>query len=190
MTALSGLQIGDFVEFVDVSTAAPKPQAQVHYMLRLHPNYDLKAERQLVERQRSPYVPKEQMSKSLGWGRTDRRWVPIFPGAMFIPDFEADLPALKKIADGIGGFVKVDGEALKVSLSWMERIRAFEARIRGCPPSRKFVVGQGVRVRGGVWDMWEGIVGSLDPHNRITMLIAAIAGEVPVKLDESQVEAV
>lgn len=183
------LSIGDFVGMVERPTMAMR-NPKIWYMLRLHPNYDLKAERQLLERGRSPYVPKEQKSKVLGWGRSDRRWVPIFPGAMFVPDFDADLPTLKRLAEGIGGFVKVDGQALGVSLGWMERIRAFEAMIRACPPSRKFGIGQKVRVVGGVWDMWEGKIGSLDPHDRITMLIEAIAGEVPVQLDESQVEAV
>jgi hypothetical protein len=181
--------IGDFVGIVERAAIAVRIPS-VWYMLRLHPNYDLKAERQLIERGRSPYVPKEQKSKSVGWGRSDRRWLPIFPGAMFIPDCDADLPALKRIADGIGGFVKVDGQALKVSLSWMERIRAFEAKIRSAPPSRKYRVGQEVRIVGGVWDLWEGKIASLDPHDRITILIDAIAGEVPVELDEDQVEAV
>lgn len=185
------LNIGDFVGFAEQPTIAVPVQApQCHYMLRMHPNYVMKAERQLLERGRSPYVPKEQKSKSVGWGKTDRRWMPIFHGVLFIPDFEANLPALKKIADGIGGFVKFDGAALKVSQLWMTKIRTFEDLVRSTKEERRFKLGQQVAVKGGAWDLWEGRISSLDPHNRITILIHAIAGEVPVSLDESQVEAV
>ena len=109
---------------------------------------------------------------------------------MFIPDFHADLPRLKSIADGIGGFVKVSGTALKVTPVWMERIRAFEAKQQLEGGKRKFQVGQDVRIVGGVYDMWEGKVARVDRHARLKVLIRTVAGEVSVELGEDQVEAV
>ena len=114
MTAL--YNIGDFVEFVE-RPALAKPLPKVWYLLRLHPNYDLKAERQLRQRGVSVYVPKEKRTVKGVWNRRVLREVPIFSGGMFIPDFEANLPRLKSIADGIGGFVRFGAEPLCVSLA-------------------------------------------------------------------------
>jgi transcription antitermination factor NusG len=188
MTAL--YNIGDFVEFVERPQPFAKPPALCHYMLRLHPNYDLKAERQLRAVAIDAYVPKEKRSVRGVWNRSVLRDVPMFPGVMFIPDYDADLPRIKSIADGIGGFIKVDGSALKVKPFWMERIRVFEAKQQADSGRRKFQVGQHVRIVGGLYDMWEGKVARLDRHARLKVLIATIAGEVSVEFGEDQVEAV
>ena len=186
MTAL--LQIGDFVEFVAQPVmAAPMPK--VWFLLRVHPNHDIKAERQLHARGVSAYVPKEKRKVRTTWNRIIEKELPIFSGALFIPDFDAQggVDRLKAIASGIGGFVKRGDEALQISLSWMAKIRALEARMQ---PTRKFRVGQQVRIVGGAWDLWEGRIIRLDRKYRIRVLIASMMGEVPLDLDEDQVEAV
>jgi transcription antitermination factor NusG len=188
MTAL--YNIGDFVEFVERPRPIAKPAPLCHYMLRMHPKFDLKAERRLHAVGIEAYVPKEKRSVKGVWNRSVLKDVPIFPGVMFIPDFHADLPRLKSIADGIGGFVKVSGTALKVTPVWMERIRAFEAKQQLEGGKRKFQVGQDVRIVGGVYDMWEGKVARVDRHARLKVLIRTVAGEVSVELGEDQVEAV
>jgi transcriptional antiterminator RfaH len=187
MTAL--LNIGDFVEFVS-HPAISTPLPAVWYLLRLHPNYDLKAERQLHERGISAYVPKEKKIVKGVWKRKIERIVPIFPGAMFIPDFEADIERLKRFADGIGGFVKYAGEAVKVRPNMMEQIRKFEAHQNRDPEKRKFRPGQKVRIVGGPFDLLEGRIQRLDARYRITVLIGILQGEVPAQFDEDQVEAV
>lgn len=183
------LNIGDFVGFVE-KPCPSTPIPSVWFLLRMHPNYDMKAERQLHAQGISAYVPKEKRSVKSAWGRRPLRDVPIFPGTLFIPDFDADLARLKHFADGIGGFIKMAGEALRITPYWMERIRTFEAARQMSPQQRKFKVGQQVRINGGAWDMWEGKVLRLDPRYRITLLIAAVAGEVPIEIDEDQIEAV
>jgi hypothetical protein len=187
MTAL--YNIGDFVEFVE-RPALVKPLPKVWYLLRLHPNYDRKAERQLRRRGVSVYVPKEKRTVKGVWNRRMLREVPIFSGGMFIPDFEADLPRLKSIADGIGGFVRFGAEPLCVSLAWMDRIRKFEETMNLNPGQRKFNAGQHVRIVGGMWDMWEGKIARLDSHYRLSVLIDILGREVPIQFDEDQVEAV
>lgn len=183
------LKIGDFVGTVEqppIAVALPK----MWYLLRMHPNYDLKAERQLHSHGISAYVPKEKRSIKGAWGRRPLRDVAIFPGTLFIAEYDADIARLKRLAEGIGGFVKLAGEALRVTPYWMERIRNFEADRQLTPQERKFKIGQHVRINGGAWDMWEGKVLRLDPRYRITLLIQALAGEVPIELDEDQIEAV
>src|SRR5258708_21187148 len=117
MTAL--FNIGDFVEFVSRPEVI-NPLPAVWYLLRLHLNFDLKAERQLHERGISAYVPKEKKIVKGVWKRKIARLVPLFPGAMFIPDFDADIERLKRNADGIGGVVKIHGPAAEV---WADTIR-------------------------------------------------------------------
>jgi len=181
--------IGDFVEFIDRPIISER-MPSLWYLLRLHPNYDLKAERQCAEHGVMVYVPKEKKLVKSVWGRKVLREIPIFAGAMFIPDFEADLARLKRIAGGIGGFVRNGNEPLAISLSWMDRIRKFEARVQSASGERKFKINQHVRIVGGQFDMWEGRVERLDNHYRLRVLINLLQGEVPVELGEEQVEAV
>jgi len=181
------LNIGDFVEYVQEPVIAT-PLPKLWYLLRLHPNYDLKAERQLHERGISAYVPKEKVKVRSAWHRIVERVVPIFPGAIFIPDFDADIARLKRNADGIGGFVKCAGEALRISLGTMAEIRRFEAKRD--PDRRKFHVDQRVRIIGGPFDMLERSIERLDPRYRIRVLIEVLGGRSTVEIDEDQVEAV
>ena len=193
MAAAALYETREFVACVQgpvVSTPLPK----LWYLLRLHPNYDLKAERQLHQRGISAYVPKEKRTIKGAWNRRTSRMVPIFPGAMFIPDFDADIARLKDAADGVGGFVKYCGkqgpEALKISLRVMADVRRFEAKRNGLPEERKFGVDQRVRIVGGSFDLWEARIDRLEPRYRITVLIDILTRQVPLHLDEDQIEAV
>ena len=181
--------IGDFVEYMpQPSISTPMPS--LWYLLRLHPNYDLKAERQLHDRGFAAYVPKEKVTVRAVWhrNRSVQKTVPIFPGAMFVPDFDADLEKLKRYASGIGGFVKCAGQALQISLKTMAAIRDFEARRD--PAKRKFKVNQRVRVNGGPFDSLEGSIERLDPNYRIRILIEFLGARSKLELDEDQVKAV
>lgn len=190
MTALLDLKLGDFVEYVDRPELAAARLPCLWYILRLHPNFDLKAERQLRQRGVLVYVPKEKRTFRTGWNRRALREVPIFPGAMFVPDFEANLGWLKSIADGVGGFVRFGSDALKISAAWMERIRCFEIRVNETSLDRKFKVDQAVRINGGPFDLWEGKIERLDSHHRLRVLITLLEREVPVECDEDRIEAV
>ncbi len=185
--------IGDFIETVQPQIIAT-PMPVVWFMLRLHPNYDLKAERQLHERGISAYVPKEKRTLKGSWNRRISRTVPIFPGSMFIPDFDADIERLKRAADGIGGFVKYCGkngpEALKISLRIMAELRRFEARRNGIAEQRKFRIGQTVRIVGGPFDMLEGRIDRLDSRYRFSVLIEFLGASTSLQIGEDEIEAV
>jgi transcriptional antiterminator RfaH len=182
-------KIGDFVGKVE-HEAVSAPMPKLWYLLRLHPNYDLKAERQLLERGICVYVPKETKTVRSVWSRKVKRTVPLFPGAMFVPDFDADIQRLKKSADGIGGFVKYAGEAVRVSLPMMARVRQFEARMNRDPVKRKYRPDQAVRIIGGPFDLWEGRIERVDSNYRLSVLIEFLKREVRIEVDEDQVEAV
>ena len=56
-------QLLNIVDFVAEGAHPPflsSPMPMVRYMIRMHPNYDLKAEKQLHDRGVSACVPKEQ----------------------------------------------------------------------------------------------------------------------------------
>jgi transcriptional antiterminator NusG len=185
--------IGDFVEFVQEPVMSI-PIPKLWYLLRLHPNFDLKAERQLHERGISAYVPKERRIIKGSWNRRISRTVPMFPGAMFVPDFDADIAKLKNAADGIGGFVKYCGkqgpEALKISLRIMSEIRRFEAKRNGLAEERKFRVGQKVRIVGGPFDLLEGRIERMESRYRISVLIEFLCTSTRMQIDEDEIEAV
>lgn len=190
MTELTALKVGDFVEFVERPVIA-SPLPKLWYMLRLHAGCDLRCERQLLERGVSAYVPKEIRTIKTGWNRYRPRAQPIFPGAMFIPDFEADLPRLKAMADGIGGFVRFGNEPLRVSLISMEWIRRFEGAMQAdAPKRRKFEIGDHVRILRGPWMYFQGRIDRLDKRHRLGVLIEFLQREVRIIMDEDQVEGI
>lgn len=179
----------DFIACVQ-GTVISTPLPKLWYLLRLHPNYDLKAERQLHQQGISAYVPKESRIVKASWNRRVSRTVPMFPGAMFVPDFDADIARLKNAADGVGGFVKYCGEALKISLRTMAEVRRFEAKRNGLPEERKFKVNQKIRIVGGPFDMLEGRIERMESRYRISVLIEFLCNSTKVQISEDEIEAV
>jgi transcriptional antiterminator NusG len=184
------LKIGDFVEPVEVAhTSSPVPK--LWYLLRIHPNRELTVEEKLNERGVCAYIPKEKRSVRAGRSR-QLRVAPIFPGLLFIPDFEADLRRLKDLAEGIVGYVMFGERAAYASPRIMESIRGLEAVI-DIPVSkraRKYAIGQLVRVVDGPFNWWEGRIERLDTHGRLRVLLNILEREVPVEMDEDQIEPV
>jgi transcription antitermination factor NusG len=182
-----------FNDIVGQKTAPPSDLERIPgcwYILRLHPNYDLKAERQLSANGVSVYLPKEVRKVKTTWNRIIPKAKPIFPGTIFVPDFEADIARLKCMANGIGGFIKREGQALQISLMWMEKIRRFEAKMQSLSGKRKYKVGDTVRITAGPFNLWEGKIERLDPNARISVLLDMFQREVPVQLSEDEIEAV
>ena len=160
------------------------------YILRLHPNHDLKAERQLSANGVSVYLPKEIRKVKTTWNRVIPKAKPIFPGTIFVPDFEAGMGVerLKQMAPGIGGFIKREKKALEISLMWMERIKKFEAKMQSLSGKRKYKVGDTVRITAGPFSDWEGKIYQLDSKCRVGVLLGMFCQETRVGFDEDQIE--
>jgi transcriptional antiterminator NusG len=190
MTALSQLKIGDFVGFMDVDVALPIPK--LWYLLRIHPNRELAVEHKLLDRGVSAWLPKEKRSVRSVWSRRVLRTTPLFPGLLFIPDFEADLRRLKSLAEGIVGYVKFGERTAAATPKVMASLRQLEAAV-DIPPSlrpRAYAIGQLVRVLDGPFEMFEGRIERLDSHARLSVALTIFERETPVMLDEDQIEAV
>lgn len=186
------LKIGDFVDFIDHPIAPPARTAQHHYMLRVAPNREIATEAKLSERGVVAYLPKETETRKTGWNRYKARAVAIFPGAIFIPDFEADLRRLKTIADAIIGYVRCESVPVVISPKAMTEIRKFEKLLDVPPGQRKraFFVDQQVRIEQGQFEGWMARVARLDRNHRLTVLVNMFGRMVHVELNEDQVEAV
>ena len=191
MNAYQPLQIGDFVGFMD-SCDVSLPIPKLWYLLRIQPNREMNVHDRLVDRGISSYLPKEKRSVRGTWSRRVLRTMPIFPGILFVPDFDADVRRLKALADGIIGFVMFGERAAYAAPDTMQKIRKVEIDL-DVPPSqrpRMFHLTQKVRVIDGPFDMWEGTIERLDSHGRLRVLLNVLERETPVEMDESQIEAV
>jgi transcription antitermination factor NusG len=189
---LMDLKIGQFVGFVDRPTSRPPREPSHHYMLRVVPNRELAVEEKLKARGVVVYLPKETETRKTGWNRYRARTVAIFAGAIFIPDFEADLRRLKDKADAIIGYVRCESKPVIIRPKMMEAIRKFEKLLDVPAGQRKraFKVGQQVMVKCGVFEMWMGRVERLDRNHRLSVLVEFLGRMVSVELGEDQVEAV
>jgi transcriptional antiterminator NusG len=191
MSALMELKIGDFAGYMDsCDVAVPLPQ--LWYLLRIQPNREMTVEEKLAKRGVSFSLPKEKRSVKGTWSRRVLRTIPIFPGLIFVPDFEADIRRLKNLAEGIIGFVTFGDRAAYARPSTMRSIWAMETAL-DIPPSqrpRAYAIGQLVRIVDGPFDMWEGKIERLDSHGRLRVLLNVLERETPVEMDESQIEAV
>lgn len=184
------LKIGDFVDVVE-RPALSAPIPQLWYMLRVVPNREIAIERRLSARGVSVYLPTERVTRRIA-GRRVLQPAAIFAGAMFIPDFEADLRRLRGMVDGLIGYVRFESTTVVIRPKMMEAIRKFET-FCDLPPSerkRAFEVGQQVRIKGTSLDMWMGRIARLDSRNRLTVLVRMLGQMVPVELSEDQIEAV
>jgi transcriptional antiterminator NusG len=182
------LKIGDFVEPVDVAPKV-KPEPKHWYLLRVHPNRELTIEQKLTDRGVSVYVPKEKRTVPTVWSRRALRTVPIFPGMILIPDFEANLRKLRSLADGIIGYVTF-GDCVAIARpEAMDIIRNIEASFDLSPSQRKrkYAVDQQVRVVNGAFEWMEGRIQRLDSHGRLKVLLHIMEREVLVELDEDQI---
>jgi transcription antitermination factor NusG len=191
------LKIGDFVDFVEPeeSPAAVSVNPARWFLIRVHPLIERRVQRKLTQRGVSCYVPQypKQVSvaRQFPWQKpiVQRRIVPLFPGLVFVPDVDADIAHLRRLADGVVGFLYVSERPARVSHDDMEDIRAIESR--QCVPVSALRKGSTVRIReGSPFAMWTGRIERLDDRGRLRVLIDVIKREVAVELSSHQVEPV
>src|SRR5258708_27774823 len=188
----SFLKMGVFRCFMEHPLSPQPPVPKLWYMLRVVANREVGIEQKLKGRGVAIYLPKETQSRRTGWNRRISRTVAIFSGAIFIPDFEADLARLKTMTEGIIGYVRCESHPVVIRPKMMESIRKFEKLLDVPPGQRKraFYVAQEVRIKGGSFDMWMAHVASLDSKHRLTVLVNLLGRMVPIELSEDQIEAV
>ena len=183
------LEIGDFVCFMDSCDLA-LPIPKLWYLLRIQPNREMTVTDKLRDRGISIVLPIETSSVRGAFGRNVLRQLPLFAGIAFVADFDAKLRRLRELADGIIGFVTFGEEIAAATPKTMSEVRAMETRMRLPYGQRKYSIGQTVRVINGSFNWWEGPIERLDSHGRLRVLLDVLGRQVPVELDETQIEPV
>lgn len=171
------------------------PIPKVWCLLRVHPNRERKVERDLQLRALSYTLPMYPREVSIGrrGGNAPTRLVetPLFPGIIFIPDFDATITNFRGI-DGVSGFLHFGTRLAMARPSIMQELRnlCVELRVPRSKRERLYQTGQLVRINDGAFQGWSGRIERLDEHGRLRILIDAIKRGVPVELSETQVELV
>jgi transcription termination/antitermination protein NusG len=202
MTAV--YQIGDYVDTIDLAADAPTevPIPECWYFVRVHPLMERKASDVLQRRGVSCYAPtfEHQVKVYRRWTqwtlpKTKRVRSPLFPGIIFVPDSDADVPRLKAISQDVVGLLKFGEFPARLSAALFRSVRELE-KTMGVPLSKRkqeWKQGDELRVK---WDAnnpfatWRGRFDRLDGKGRLRVLLQAASREVPVILAEDQVEPV
>lgn len=189
MNQLLQLQIGDFAGFMDSCDIA-LPIPKLWYLLKIMPNREMMVTDRLRDRGVCIQLPVETSSERGAFGRRVLRQKPIFSGIAFVADFDAKLRYLRNLAEGVIGFVTFGEEIAAANAKTMTEVRAFEAKLQLPYGQRKYALGQKVRVTDGSFNWWEGPIERLDSHGRLRVLLDVLGRQVPVELDETQIEPV
>lgn len=188
------LSIGDYVE------PAPEPVRMVAlpacwFILRTHPLKEFKVGDVFEENGVSFYLPlfTRRVARYVPHGRSphhvDRR-APLFPGMMFIPDFEICRLAWLKSFGGVAGVLRLGDQPARLTPELIASVRAIEAELARplSEQKRRYAVGQRCRITGGYFEGWKGRITRLDGKGRIRVLLEAVKREIPVEITEDQVE--
>lgn len=197
--------IGDFVDFLPLEEPPATPvKPAFWYLLRVHPNLEFRVmdgfARHGISAHLSTFPQQQKIHDQFGLGRVRTRTVtrPLFPGLIFVPDFEADLERLKLI-DGVVAFLQLrrpehdrDDVVAKLSTALFDDVRRLEAFL-AVPRSKRaamFAKGDLVRINEGHFEGWTARFDGLEDGGRIRVLIDAMKRGLAVKIAESQVEPV
>lgn len=188
------LRIGDYVE------PAPEPirvipLPQVWFILRTRPLKEFKVRDSFADNGISFYLP-AITQRVARYRRHDRaacyvnRRVPLFPGMMFIPDFEVTrLASLRSVA-GVAGLLHLGGRPARLTPESIGFVRMIEADLQTPRRQRqpRYVNGDTVRITWGPFEGWKGRIGRLDGNGRIRVLIDVVKRAISVDVTEDQVE--
>jgi transcriptional antiterminator NusG len=191
---------GEFVEMVDLAQFGPLEVRipKKWYVLKLHPNREAKVMRTFRQRNISAYLPTITSSQTVtqcrrGFDYQIQRNVslPLFPGLLFIPDFEFDEKHRYEV-DGVIGLLRFGDWTAFLTPKLFFDIRCIEA-IGNTPKSKReraFEIGQLVRVVNGPFRSFCALVERVDSGSRITIGIEIFGRITPSVVSESDIEAV
>lgn len=192
---------GEFVGMVDLAAFGPLevPMPQRWYALKIHPNREGKVMRTFRQRYISAYLPTETRSQTVtrrrrGYSFDVKRDVtsPLFPGIIFIPDFQAKLGGVLEV-EGVDQYFRMGDCMPFLNAKLMADVRTIEA-LSNIPVSRKkrlWLEGDLVRVTDGPFRSFGGMIQrGLDSKGRLTVLVEIFQRLSPIELEEGQIEAV
>lgn len=193
-------EIGQFVGMVPAAEPVAVPVTPERWcMLSVTPGRDARVVRRLLDRGICAYSPTivryidrrtkiESRKPHLG-KRVER---PFLAGMIFVPEFDARNPAIKRI-DDVGEWLTIDEDDgprfASLAPADMAVVRDLVAAENAPFGMRDYALQQMVQIVDGPLAGFVGQVGRLDSHSRLTVFVDALRG-ASVQLSETQVEPV
>ncbi|EJN15705.1 transcription antiterminator [Bradyrhizobium sp. YR681] len=190
-------EIGQFVGHVPIAEPVAVPVTpRCWCMLSVTPGRDARVVRRLLDRGVCAYSPIvvryidrrtriETRKPHLG-KRVER---PFLAGMVFVPDFDVDNPAIRRV-DDVGDWLTIDeGRFAMLRPGDMAVVRGIVGAMNKPFSERDYAVDQMVQIVDGPLAGFVGQVKRLDSHSRLKVFVDALRG-VSVQLSETQVEPV
>lgn len=193
-------EIGQFVGCVPIAEPVAVPVAPARWcMLSVTPGRDARVVRRLLDRGICAYSPTivryvdrrtkiESRKPHLG-KRVER---PFLAGMIFVPEFDARNPAIKRI-DDVGEWLTIDEDQgprfVSLTASDMAVVRGLMAAENAPFGVRDYALQQMVQIVDGPLAGFVAQVRRLDSNKRLTVFVDAMRG-ASVQLSETQVEPV
>lgn len=187
---------GQFVGYVPMEEPMSVPVSPERwFMLGVTPGRDARVVNALTRRGACAYSPTvvryvdrrtklESRKPHLG-KRVER---PLLAGMVFVPDFDVNNAAIKRV-DDIGEWLKIDGRFAVLKPADMAIVRGIIAAMNKPFDERDYAVDQMVQIVEGPLAGFVGKVERLDSHSRLKVFVDALRG-ASVQLSEAQVEPV
>lgn len=188
------LRIGDYVD------PAPEPVRVVArplcwFILRTHPLKEFRVSDIFERNGISFYLPLfvrlfTRHARCGSAGRMVSRRAALFPGLLFIPDFEVARLGWIKSLGGVAGLLHLGDQPARLTPELIGGVRAIEVALRSRRGQRmpRYANGDRVRIIRGPFEGWKGRIDRLDGNGRIRVLLEAIKREIPVDATEDHVE--
>jgi len=186
------LKIGDHVGFIAQETAREAVPVPASWMLlRTEPNCERRVAQFLERRGIAEYVPAFFASCRAARGKRVLVRRVMFPGYVFIPDFEMARARTIRMAPGGLGFLHFGEEMARVPQAAIRVIRAKEAELAVKPSARaRLSVGQDVRFTEGPFAGMLANVQRLEARERVTLLLHMAGRMCSLQANEADLELV
>jgi transcriptional antiterminator NusG len=190
-------EIGQFVGNVPIAEPLAVPVTPARwYMLGVTPGRDARVVRRLLERGICAYSPiivryidrrTKVESRKPHLGRRVER--PFLAGMVFVPDFDVQNPAIRRL-DDVGEWLTIDeGRFASLRSTDMAVVRGIVGAQNAPFGVRDYALQQMVQIVDGPLTGFVAQVARLDSHSRLTVFVDALRG-ASVQLSEAQVEPV
>ncbi len=193
----AAFEIGQIVDYLSTDPIAV-PLPKCWYILRTAPNREFKVMKRFDQLGISGYLPTLTSRREFHKCRAGYNWIErrnvtsaLITGAILVPDFEIDSPALKSV-DGLFGVLRFGDFVPTLSPKLMADLRNIAA-IGNTPKSKRarhFQIGQLVRVVSGPFREFCGRVERFDSVGRLSIGLEIFERITPTELEEGEIEAV
>jgi transcriptional antiterminator NusG len=189
---------GDIVGYVPLDEPISVPLPQRWFILRTHPGRESKVMKTFRTRNVSACLLLQRSTQEFRRCRAGFEWIerrdvvsPLISGCILIPDFEESWECWKGV-EGAIGLLRFGDFTPSLTPKLFQDLRQIEA-IANTPKgkrSRRFEVGQLVRVVSGPFRGFSAHVERIDSRTRLSVGVEIFGRITPLELEESGIEAV